>query len=137
MTSDRPRMPTILVVDDHAMVRDAVVAALRAEGWWSMTAADASSAIQKFSGVESIDLVLSDIQMPGEIDGIGLARWVRENRPELPVILTTGGIYRRDQVAFDEEVIPKPYQIDFIIVRMKARLAAVGWNPLTLKRDRR
>jgi len=130
-------MPTILVVDDHSMIRDALASALRTEGWFSVMAPDAHAAIAALQGAQPIDLVLSDIKMRGETDGIGLARWVRLNRPEVPVILTTGGVYRSDQVVFDEEIIPKPYRIDFVFARMKARLAAVGWNAKTLVRRRR
>ena len=49
-------------------------------------------------GVE-IDLVFSDIRMPGALDGYGLARWIMENRPDLPIILATGDLGKQNAAA--------------------------------------
>jgi DNA-binding NtrC family response regulator len=62
-------------------------------------------------GRDDFDLVVSDIVMAGDMDGIGLAREIRRTRPELPVILVTG--YRSDAVFADAEftVLRKPYKL--------------------------
>ena len=47
-------------------------------------------------GAVTIDLVFSDVVMPGSMDGFGLAKWIRANRPGLPIILTSGDAAKAD-----------------------------------------
>jgi DNA-binding NtrC family response regulator len=61
-----------------------------------------------------VDLVFSDVGMPGEMDGIGLSRWIFENRPNIPVILASGSV---GQLAILENLciagtMTKPYDFD-------------------------
>ncbi|HXT78478.1 MAG TPA: response regulator [Acetobacteraceae bacterium] len=102
--------PTVLVVEDECMVRIPIVEYLRDCGFRVLEAADAPGAIEVLEADGSIDLVFSDVRMPGPMDGRGLARWVREHHPTTPVLLTTGysghGNYDRGDVT---RVIEKPY----------------------------
>jgi CheY-like chemotaxis protein len=83
--------PAILIVEDEVLLRMAISDYLQECGFKIYEAGTASEAIEMIeSGRFAIDLVFSDIRMPGELDGFGLAQWVRKNRPGLPVILTSG-----------------------------------------------
>ena len=79
--------PRVLVVDDDAAMRDMVTSMLEEEGLHAQSAGSAREALER-SGDEHFDVVLSDIQMPGE-DGRDLVSALRELRPEVPVILMT------------------------------------------------
>ena len=83
-------IPTILVVDDEPMIRMAVTDHLRDCGFLVIEACDAEEAIEVLQAVPAIALVFSDVRMPGRLDGVGLARWLAQWRPEIPVVLATG-----------------------------------------------
>ncbi|MFC5085869.1 response regulator [Microvirga arabica] len=88
--SDTPA-PTILVVEDEVLVRLVIADYLRECGYKVYEAVNAGEALEVLqSSRVPIDVVFSDVQMPGEIDGFGLARWVRANKPGVQVILTSG-----------------------------------------------
>src|SRR4051794_41042415 len=61
--------------------------AAAATGCWRP---EAAAALVILGTGEAVELVFSDVQMPGATDGFGLARWVREHRPGVDVILTSG-----------------------------------------------
>ncbi len=82
-------MSRILVVDDDALVREAVVLALRDAKHTVLEAGDGQQALD-ILGRESVDLVISDILMP-EIDGIGLILAIRKQHPSLRVLCISGG----------------------------------------------
>jgi len=82
--------PTILVVEDDVLVRNLAAAYLRESGFEVIEATSADEAIRVLQAEVRVDIVFSDIQMPGSMDGVGLAHWVRRERPWLKVILTSG-----------------------------------------------
>jgi PAS domain S-box-containing protein len=81
---------TILVVEDNAGLRRIVVRQLSEAGYHVLQAPDAAAAMGLFEGSEPIHLLLSDIVMPGEMDGRDLARAVARRRPLIKVLLTSG-----------------------------------------------
>ena len=105
-------LPTALVVEDDAMVRETLVQMLRRLGFRTVEACDARSAMKKLDTIETLDLVLSDVVMPGGIYGWDLARIIRQLRPAARVLLITGyaeGSRRVDAALRAEEVLlPKP-----------------------------
>ncbi len=78
----------VLVVDDDDLVRGAVVRMIRAEGRTVIAASSAEDAL-RIAGSEELDVVISDLRMPG-IDGLMLLTKLRENNLDLPVIFLTG-----------------------------------------------
>jgi len=82
--------PTILVVDDEVLVRIAAAERLRAAGYAVIEAANAAEAIRLMGTAQRIDLVFSDIHMPGDMDGHQLGAWILRERPHIKVLLTTG-----------------------------------------------
>jgi CheY-like chemotaxis protein len=82
---------TVLVVEDDADVRDLVLAQLEDLGYATLAAANGSEALQLLQEPKNrIDLLLTDVVMPGGMTGIELVRAARALRPELPAILTSG-----------------------------------------------
>lgn len=77
---------TVLVVDDEAFIRLFLSELLLDAGLRVVEASDADEAVAILAGLGSIDLVLTDLNMPGSINGLGLARFVRANRPETKVV---------------------------------------------------
>jgi DNA-binding response OmpR family regulator len=77
----------------------------------------------------SVDVVFSDVVMPGEMDGFGLARWVRANRPGVEVILTST-VDRSAEVAGmlceAGPLMKKPYEPQSVVERIKQLLAKAG-----------
>jgi CheY-like chemotaxis protein len=81
---------TILVVEDDAMVRMPISEYLRDCGYTVLEAGDAAEAIATMLAAEQVSVVFSDIRMPGPMDGFGLARWLQNNHPDVPILLTSG-----------------------------------------------
>src|SRR5579872_497828 len=90
---------TVLVVDDEPAIRAVLCEYLRDCGFQPLSAATGDEAVQVIQREATIDLVFSDVRMPGEIDGYGLARWIMENRPQLPVLLITGDLGKANAAA--------------------------------------
>jgi len=81
---------TVLVVEDNAGLRRIVVRQLRDAGYHVLEAPDAEAAMQIINSAELIDLLLTDIVMPGAMDGRDLARVAVAQRPEVRTLLTSG-----------------------------------------------
>lgn len=81
---------TVLLVEDDESLADVTIELLRAHGARALRAADADAALQLLEGGAPADVVLTDVVMPGPMNGVALARHLRGLRPELPVVLISG-----------------------------------------------
>src|SRR5262249_16559790 len=101
---------TILVVEDNEDVRAVAVSLLEQLGYHTVAVESAAAALARLSAGEIPDAVFTDVVLPGDMDGLALARTVKQRWPDLPVVLTTG--YAK---IFETEpefpVLRKPYQI--------------------------
>jgi len=86
---DIPKSRKLLVVDDNAEVRDVMATCLRECGYIVDEADEAARALDKLAA-GGIDAVVSDVVMPGALDGFGLARETRRRWPGVPVLLVSG-----------------------------------------------
>jgi CheY-like chemotaxis protein len=104
---------TILLVEDHAEVRNVAARRLQNLGYAVVEAESGARAIEELRARKDIDLVFSDVVMPGGVSGFDLARWVRENALAVPVLLTSGfaeDVARAGETPVpDVEVLRKPY----------------------------
>jgi CheY-like chemotaxis protein len=82
--------PVVLVVEDDDQVRDYAVEVLREAGFAVLSARDADEALQLLENDGAIEVLFTDIMMPGDIDGFELARRAREMHPRLAVVYATG-----------------------------------------------
>ncbi|MEW6369684.1 MAG: ATP-binding protein [Pseudomonadota bacterium] len=105
---------TVLFVEDDALVREAVVDALRAAGFTVRVAVNGDEARALLERDAAVDIVFSDIVMPGSLSGIDLAALVRERWPAVPVVLATGYTERRVSVP-GVKILAKPYDLEQLI----------------------
>jgi PAS domain S-box-containing protein len=101
---------TVLLVEDNPDVATASTGLLEQLGYSVRWVSDAEMALKEIAN-DGIDLVLSDIVMPGKLDGLGLARAIRLKRPGLPILLATGYSDAAQSAQADFPILRKPYQI--------------------------
>ena len=97
---------------------------LRAEGYAVIEALNATEALSILNSGVCIDLVLTDVRMPGEIDGLGLLAFVKSHYPDIPVIVTSGHLPA--EIALDEGAVlflPKPYTFTRALILIQDVLA--------------
>jgi DNA-binding response OmpR family regulator len=120
------RKAVVLLVEDEVLIRMATSDYLQECGFKVLEASTAAEAITMIQGTESpIDIVFSDIRMPGEMDGFGLARWIREHRPGMAVLLTSGDAKMADAatgLCEKLDILPKPYDFEFAVARIRSFL---------------
>src|SRR5262249_29518567 len=117
--------PRVLVVEDVALVRLLVVDYLRASGFDAVEAASAEDAMQMMEAGTEVDVVFSDIVMPGHTDGVALAHWVKAPHPKAKIVLGSGvaaAAERAEALGFGEP-LAKPYRQRAIELRMREVLA--------------
>lgn len=101
----------ILIAEDEELIRILVVEYLKEAGFKVLEAIHAAHAIAVINVCGPIDLVFTDIQMPGEMDGKALAHWLSQHRPDVPVLLTSGVEKPLMRPAFNRRFIRKPYAL--------------------------
>ncbi|MGB8236114.1 MAG: PAS domain S-box protein, partial [Pseudolabrys sp.] len=111
-TSDQPQRPNVLVVDDSAEVAEVTSSLFEQLGYATVYRDSAEEALSLLADGTKIDLVFSDIVMPGAIDGVGLAREIRSRYPMLPVVLTTGYSDAARAAPPDLRILRKPFDTD-------------------------
>lgn len=122
------RAPRILVVEDEFLIRLTLVEALADEGFDVLEAETGDMALPILQQDGSIALLLTDIQMPGRLNGRRLAAAARETRPDLPVLFTTG---QPDPVAEAvrsplDRYISKPYRLVDICDAVRSMIGLVS-----------
>ena len=114
---------TILVVEDDADLRETVVTALSQLGYRALQAANAAAALRILGGSEKIDLLFTDVMMPGGMLGPALAKRARELRPDIEVLFTTGyaetTVLQSTAGLSSSDVINKPYRNDDLATRIR------------------
>jgi len=114
----------VLVVDDEVLMRLNAVEALQEAGCRTYEACEADEAMAMIESHPDISVVFTDINMPGERDGLALASQVHDVRPDIQLIITSGQERPApDQIPDDGQFIPKPYDMDVVteIVRTRPR----------------
>ena len=101
-------MATILVVEDEILTRTAASEVLREHGYCVIEAASADEALKVLQSPTRVDLVLTDMRMPGEVDGVGLARHVRATLPFMKVVMVSGQLPEPDVHGLLDGYLPKP-----------------------------
>jgi CheY-like chemotaxis protein len=107
--SDEPQRPNVLIVDDSAEVAEVTSSLFEQLGYATVYRDSAEEALGLLADGAKIDLVFSDIVMPGAIDGVGLAREIRSRYPKLPVVLTTGYSDAAQAAPPDLRILRKPF----------------------------
>lgn len=115
----------VLLVEDDDKVRDVVRKQLSALGCAVLEAESGHEAADMIENIPAITLVLSDIVMPGGMDGRALARFVRRFRPEVPVVLMSGYADKAEAGREDAEVpvLDKPFTQERLVEALQAAIA--------------
>jgi DNA-binding response OmpR family regulator len=115
---------TVLVVDDEPLVRDVVTRYLEHDGHRVVAAGDGDAA-RRLIEDEAPGLVVLDVMLPGETDGLALCRWIRSSS-DLPVILLTARVDEADRIVGLElgadDYVTKPFSPREVATRVKAVL---------------
>ena len=109
MDAPRSQRPMVLIVDDSAEVAEVTSSLFERLGYDTDYRDSADAALKYLAEGTKIDLVFSDIVMPGTIDGVGLAREIRSRYPDLPVLLTTGYSDAAQAAPADLKILRKPF----------------------------
>jgi DNA-binding NtrC family response regulator len=115
--NDNQQVPTILIVEDEVLIRACLADFLQNNGFKVLEAGTADDAVEIIEKADSaVDLVFSDVMMPGKLNGFGLAQWVHAIRPDLPIILTSGHAQSvADSVKrCGTAALPKPYDLEHV-----------------------
>lgn len=117
---------TVLVVEDEVFIRMVISEYLRSCGYKVLEAANADEALIVLQRLEiAVDVVFSDIEMPGSIGGFELAKWLHTHRPEVDVILA-GNVPRAAEAASElceSGPLPKPYEPQIAEGRIRQLMA--------------
>ena len=104
---------TVLVVEDEILIRWVTSEHLRECGYRVVEAGSGDDAVEVLRrAAVTINVVFSDVMMPGSTDGFALAQWVRKHRPDIKVLLTFGiakAVAAADAPYVEATVVPKPY----------------------------
>jgi two-component system, OmpR family, response regulator len=117
-----------LVVDDESVLADMVSMALRYEGWNISTAGDGASAIASARS-QRPDVVVLDVMLP-DMSGLDVLHKLREENPQLPVLLLTAKDAVEDRIAGltagGDDYVTKPFSIEEVVLRLRALLRRTG-----------
>jgi DNA-binding NtrC family response regulator len=113
-----PLPASVLLVEDEVLIRVALADALREAGYVVVETANADEAIHVLRATDGIQLMISDIQMAGSMDGVSLARLIHSNRPAIKIIFISGHMATIDDVKH-EGVFRKPFDFSRLIAHIK------------------
>jgi PAS domain S-box-containing protein len=122
---------TVLLVEDNPDVRDVAIMLLEQLGYRVLFAQSADAALQLLGSGEAVDLVFTDVVMPGELDGMALARRVKEEYPDVAVLLTTGYAKAANTREAGFAVLRKPYRTATLARAIRDALDAEQARALT------
>lgn len=120
---EAPSSALILVVEDEPFVRLDAIDILIGAGFRVIDAANADEAIVILEARPDIRVVVTDIQMPGSMDGLKLAATIRNRWPPIALIVTSGrGSVRQQELPEHGRFLPKPYNGPRLVEAIRAAL---------------
>jgi two-component system, response regulator PdtaR len=116
------RWPVILVVEDDVLVRLTIADYLRDARYAVIEAANANEALEVFASGERVDVVFTDVQMPGAMDGLMLVLWVYEHHPHVQVLVTSGNgdVAVSSGLVAGDAFFAKPYRLEAVGARIRS-----------------
>jgi two-component system, response regulator PdtaR len=113
--------PLVLVVEDEFFLRYVTAEYLEDCGFSVLQAANADEAVSLLQANRDVGAVFSDIQMPGSMNGLGLAHWITETLPDVKVLLTSGHVL--PGAAREWPLLAKPYDMAEVERRLREMTA--------------
>lgn len=120
--------PVVLIVDDEPLLRADIADYLSQRGFGVVEANDGPQAIALLLAHPEISAVFTDIQMPGAIDGFAWRNWIRQSRPNMAVLLTSGVsnvVSAASHMGQPRSIVFKPYQPSEVEGRLRALLPPI------------
>ena len=128
---------TVLLVEDEPIIRMGIADHIRRQGYAVIEAGSADRAMDIIRNGNLIDVIVTDVQMPGQHDGIELALWARRNDPRIRLIIVSGatsGAVAPDVLGEEGLIMPKPYRYEEIVARIRELLGKAGPRPFSATR---
>lgn len=115
----------VLIVEDEILIRALIADTLSCQGFKIYEAIDADEAIDILERHADVAIVFTDINMPGSMDGIRLAHFVRDRWPPVKFIVTSGKTFiKNGDLPIDAIFLSKPYSPDFVAQTITRLIAA-------------
>lgn len=118
-----PSGPKVLVVEDEAALRFLTTEFLSSEGDFEVVAVGSGDEAIEFLRTHNVDCVFTDIRMPGRIDGLALAQFILDTRPNIKVIIASGNLLETVQLK-GVPFFAKPYDCVTVAKTIRALLAS-------------
>lgn len=124
MQQSTPIRPiVVLVVDDEPLVRMLGVDVLEDAGFTVVEAGNAAEALEKLRAHPEVRLVFTDVNMPGELNGLELAQVIHERRPDIRLLIASGQVRpSQDELPAEGQFLPKPWNADEVVGRIRRML---------------
>jgi two-component system, response regulator PdtaR len=117
--------PVILIVEDEFLLRLDSAETIESAGFEVIQAANADEAIAILNARPDIHVVFTDIQMPGSMDGLKLARFVRDRWPPIKIVATSGHVtVDEDDLPDGSVFLPKPYHGAEVVATLREMTSA-------------
>lgn len=114
---------TVLVVEDEPLVRLNAAEMIETAGWRALQASNSAEALHLLKKEPRVDVLFTDINMPGEMDGLELASCVHQLHPHIELVVTSGKRALSDTVLPDDGTfLCKPYGIDDLVSVIGSKL---------------
>ena len=115
MTSERT-VPVILIVEDEALVRLSAVGMLQDAGFRMIEAANSDEALELLAADSDVQLLFTDVNMPGTIDGLALARQLHDRWPHIGIMVASAKQVRQpEELPAGSRFEQKPYSPDTVV----------------------
>lgn len=118
---------TIMVVEDEPEIRELVATSLAVEGFQVLCAEDAADALRQLTDHPEVELLFTDILMPGDLHGFDLARRARQIKPDIKLLYTSGyalaAAIGKSMPIEEARMVNKPYRLDQLIDEIRRALA--------------
>jgi PAS domain S-box-containing protein len=130
---------TILVVEDEPLLLALTKRLCEERGYTVVVASNAASALEVLRGGTPIDLLFTDVVLPGGLDGVELAEAARARRPDLPILLTSGyagaSVLKMARDLGDFDLLPKPFDSKSLARKLNRALKSTRGHPDFLEVD--
>lgn len=122
-----PRPSVVLVVDDEPLVRELAAEFFTDAGFEVLEAQNGAQALEVLRARPEVDAIFTDVQMPGEPDGLALAKTVREICPTCAIVVASGRVAPKpEQLAENALFLTKPYNFEQAVGAVDAILQRRG-----------
>ena len=117
----------ILVVEDEPLIRLGLASVIEEAGYDVLEAVNADEAVRQLEKHDDVSLVLTDVDMPGSMDGIKLAHYVRGKWPPIQLVVISGKVgVRPGELPSGARIVSKPYQEPALIHLVRSMVGAGG-----------